>query len=154
MPLAIQRYYWSIPGLDPSPLQASGGYDCTPWIPHWLILYIIPRKESVMSFQCCPQCLKRTLAPTGAFWCCTNCETAITSQALAAMRALSNAGTSQKGLLVTQYSHWPVHEGLPFSTYIQNLSLHIRRELLCPSQTDKRIKPIRALPLSKSHAEE
>lgn len=40
-----------------------------------------------MPFQCCPQCQKRTLAPTGAFWCCTDCDTAITSQALAAMRA-------------------------------------------------------------------
>jgi hypothetical protein len=100
MPLTIQRYYWSIPGEAPSPLQASGGSDRTPWIPHFLILSIIPRKESVMSFQCCPQCMKRTLAPTGAFWCCTNCETAITSQALAAMRALSKSGKSQKGLLV------------------------------------------------------
>jgi ribosomal protein L37AE/L43A len=44
-----------------------------------------------MSFQRCPQCQKSTLAPTGAFWCCTDCGAAITSQALAAMRGTSNA---------------------------------------------------------------
>lgn len=43
-----------------------------------------------MPFQRCPKCQKSTLAPTGAFWCCTDCETAITSQALAAMRNASN----------------------------------------------------------------
>ena len=53
-----------------------------------------------MSFQRCPQCQKNTLAPTGAFWCCTDCDTAITSQALAAMKATSSTRGNRQALLV------------------------------------------------------
>lgn len=53
-----------------------------------------------MSFQHCPHCQKSSLAPTGAFWCCTDCDTAITSQALAAMRATSKIRGKRQELLV------------------------------------------------------
>ncbi len=53
-----------------------------------------------MSFQRCPQCQKSTLAPTGAYWCCIQCDTAITSQALAAIQATSNTRGNRQSRLV------------------------------------------------------
>ncbi|HNP28894.1 MAG TPA: hypothetical protein PKK23_07600 [Nitrospirales bacterium] len=53
-----------------------------------------------MPFQRCPQCQNSTLVPTGAFWCCTNCESAITSQALVAMRKSANIKTHRHAHLV------------------------------------------------------
>ena len=35
-----------------------------------------------MNIQHCPQCGKESFAPTGAFWTCSSCRVAITSQAL------------------------------------------------------------------------
>lgn len=53
-----------------------------------------------MSFQRCPQCQTDTLAPTGAYWCCMDCETAITSQALAAINSIANPKNIRRTLSI------------------------------------------------------